>query len=241
MWHDTNYAAQMKEADKAGLNPGLLYGGGGGGGTTAGSQAGNVSGGQAQQNPGEVQKGMGIGLETMQLSLLNAQKELLESQKKKIDSEVPVNEASVPKINSETNANEMANKWEAWKQSHNEEGYRVDQGVAYNKDGTIAEGQNTKTWKESEGKMQYDKIFQEINGIMKENAIKDEQVSQVIAATAEIGQKIDLMKKQGVNIDQITSNLIKDGTIKQFEIDMNKIGLIHSSISDIIKLLIHKL
>ena len=40
IWEKTNYKAQMGQLEKAGLNPGLIYGmGGGGGGTVGGSSA----------------------------------------------------------------------------------------------------------------------------------------------------------------------------------------------------------
>jgi primosomal protein N' len=48
MWKKTNYPAQMKMMEEAGLNPALMYGMSGGGGTTTGSQGGgSASGGQA--------------------------------------------------------------------------------------------------------------------------------------------------------------------------------------------------
>lgn len=80
MWHDTNYGAQVDELNKAGLNPGLLYGKGGSGGTTTGSANGSVSGGSAQQNPGEVQQMMAIELQTQ---LQQAQIEVMKSQAEK--------------------------------------------------------------------------------------------------------------------------------------------------------------
>lgn len=80
MWHDTNYWAQVAELEKAGLNPGLLYGMSGGGGVTTGSPQGNVSGGSAQQNAGEVQQMMGIGL---QLKMQEAQIKVMETQAEK--------------------------------------------------------------------------------------------------------------------------------------------------------------
>lgn len=72
MWEDTNYAAQRKQMEKAGLNVGLMYGSAGAGGTTQGAGAGNVTGGNAPVGGGEV--GMGI-----QLALLKAQKDNIEA------------------------------------------------------------------------------------------------------------------------------------------------------------------
>lgn len=81
MWHDTNYSAQVSELEKAGLNPGLLYGQGGGGGTTTGSGGGaKVTGAQAPVGGGEI---MGM----MQLRSQQAQIDLMKAQAKKTDVE----------------------------------------------------------------------------------------------------------------------------------------------------------
>lgn len=77
MWLKTNYPAQVEQLQKAGLNPGLLYGMSGGGGTTASISTGNVEGGKAPQGGGEIQSVMGMG---MQLQLMDAQRKVLESQ-----------------------------------------------------------------------------------------------------------------------------------------------------------------
>lgn len=75
MWHDTNYAAQIAEMEKAGVNPGLLYGMSGGGGTTASTAPGNISGASAPTGkPISADTGMG-----MQLQLMKAQKENIEA------------------------------------------------------------------------------------------------------------------------------------------------------------------
>lgn len=79
MWLDTNYKAQVEQLNKAGLNPALLYGKGGPGGTI-GSAQGSVSGGTAQQNPGEIQQMLGMGI---QMRLLQAQEENIKADTKK--------------------------------------------------------------------------------------------------------------------------------------------------------------
>lgn len=84
MWLKTNYGAQMEQLTKAGLNPGLIYGMGGSGGATTGNAQGNVTGAQAQQNPGEIQQMMGIGLQSQ---LQAAQIKLMESQAKNLDAD----------------------------------------------------------------------------------------------------------------------------------------------------------
>ena len=48
LWDQTNYEAQVKHMNKAGLGIGLMYGGSGAGGATTGSQTGgSAQGGQA--------------------------------------------------------------------------------------------------------------------------------------------------------------------------------------------------
>lgn len=49
-WKDTNYNAQRKELEKAGLNVGLLYGGSGSGGATANTGSGGSAPSQAPTN-----------------------------------------------------------------------------------------------------------------------------------------------------------------------------------------------
>ena len=100
MWHDTNYDAQRKELEKAGLNPALMYGMGGGGGTTTGSGGGNVQGGSAPQGGGEIQGMMGMG---MQLPMIMAQKELVEAQTKKTEAEeIKTKGADTENVNADT-------------------------------------------------------------------------------------------------------------------------------------------
>lgn len=83
MWRATSYGAQKAEMEKAGLNPGLMYGMGGGGGQTA-SVATGSGGGKAPVGGGEIMGAMGMG---MQMQLLKAQKENIEADtlKKKAD------------------------------------------------------------------------------------------------------------------------------------------------------------
>lgn len=76
LWDATNYSAQKQQMEKAGLNPALMYGmSGGGGATAAAGTGGSVSGGSAQQNPGEMAM-------ALNLQLLRAQKENIEADTK---------------------------------------------------------------------------------------------------------------------------------------------------------------
>lgn len=99
MWKDTNYSAQMAELEKAGLNPGLLYGMGGGGGTTTGSPNTGIPQGSAGRGPSEI---LGMGMNYAELQLLKAQKENIEADTASKRADVGVKEATVPKLGAET-------------------------------------------------------------------------------------------------------------------------------------------
>lgn len=81
-WKDTNYSAQVAEMEKAGLNPGLMYGMGGGGGTTANAgSGGGASGGSA---PGQAPMEIGSALNN---ALMMSQKALIDAQTNKTNAE----------------------------------------------------------------------------------------------------------------------------------------------------------
>lgn len=79
LWKQTSYPAQMEQLEKAGLNPGLLYGQGGGGGQTASIAQGSVSSGEAPKGGGEI---MGMALMRAQIQNIqaNTQKTVAEAQ-----------------------------------------------------------------------------------------------------------------------------------------------------------------
>lgn len=85
MWKDTNYGAQVAELEKAGLNPGLLYGMSGGGGTTTGSTGGpSVTGGQAPAGGREL---LDFSNQALQMGIMRAQKANIEADTKKKEAE----------------------------------------------------------------------------------------------------------------------------------------------------------
>ena len=80
MWKATNYGAQMEELEKAGLNPGLIYGMSGGGGVTTGSGGGSVTGATASQGGGgELGLGLQMATQAAQLAIMEAQKKNIEA------------------------------------------------------------------------------------------------------------------------------------------------------------------
>ena len=62
MWHATNYSAQVKELDKAGLNRGLMYEGSGPGGALAQQPSGGASGASASNNGATSGMGLQVGI-----------------------------------------------------------------------------------------------------------------------------------------------------------------------------------
>lgn len=81
-WNKTNYEAQRKHMENAGLNVGLMYEGAGQGGTT--TQTGNVSGGDAPIR--EKTAGMGMQL-ALQMAMQKAQIENIEATTQKTKTE----------------------------------------------------------------------------------------------------------------------------------------------------------
>lgn len=74
-WNKTSYGAQLANMKKAGLSPGLMYGGGPGAGGTTGGGVPSLGGGSAQYND-TAGKGMNNGMAMMnaaQLGLIDAQ------------------------------------------------------------------------------------------------------------------------------------------------------------------------
>lgn len=83
LWERTNLKAQREQMEKAGFSPGLMMSKGGAPGSTN-TPTGNVTGANAQQNPGEAAMGLQIGL---QAAMQQAQIENIKAntQKTKVD------------------------------------------------------------------------------------------------------------------------------------------------------------
>lgn len=99
-WEKTNYDAQRKQMEKAGLNVGMMYGGTGSGGTTQGGSAGQVTGGTASGGTGEIGMAIQLGL---QQEMQKAQIELAKSQSEKNAAETEkISGADTTKTTTET-------------------------------------------------------------------------------------------------------------------------------------------
>lgn len=82
MWEETNYAAQMEQIKKAGLNPAMIYAGGGDGGSTGNIGTSQASD-EAEQSKAQSAK-QGIGIES---AMMQAQIENLEANTRKTNVE----------------------------------------------------------------------------------------------------------------------------------------------------------
>lgn len=103
MWEDTNYAAQVYQLEKAGLNPALLYGkGGGGGGTVAQGSGGIPSGNAPRIDIGmALQQGAQLAVAKAQAENLQANTEKTQAEKAEIEARTPTHAKQIEKTNSE--------------------------------------------------------------------------------------------------------------------------------------------
>lgn len=95
MWLNTNAKAQMEQLQKAGLNPGLMYGQGGPGGTTSAGSGGGASGGagaKAENLPFAMDIGSLLAGRKLQKEL-----ELLDAQKNNVDADTNVKQVDASK------------------------------------------------------------------------------------------------------------------------------------------------
>lgn len=95
MWKKTNYSAQVKELQKAGLNVGLMYKGAGAGGGTVGNANGNVSQGQ---NKIDMIGGMQMMLQS---KLQEAEIKKIEAETKEVEARTPTYSKGIEKTDNE--------------------------------------------------------------------------------------------------------------------------------------------
>lgn len=83
MWHDTNYTAQLKEADKAGISKAAAIGGGGSG-VGQGASVSGVSGGQAADAAGTQMAGIQQQMAMAQIANMSANTEKTKAETRNI-------------------------------------------------------------------------------------------------------------------------------------------------------------
>ena len=103
MWKATNYGAQTKEMEAAGLSKGLMYGGGGG-------QAASTAGGDGMQPSGPKMNPVEVALQQQAMGLQLRQ---IEAQNKLASAETAKTLAEANKIAGvDTKGQELSNKWQ---------------------------------------------------------------------------------------------------------------------------------
>lgn len=111
IWNATNYSAQKAHMEKAGLNPGLLYGMGGSGGATTG----NANAPMPDTARANIGMGIGSGSNAAELALLNAQRENIDADTKLKETEAKLKggpQTAQTEMQTEVLAQELANKRE---------------------------------------------------------------------------------------------------------------------------------
>lgn len=222
MWKATSYGGQMEQMNKAGVNPSLMYGMGGGGGQSTGQANGNVSGGSAPQGGREIQDITGMAMQ------MKAQLELLQAQKENINADTDNKKAETGYTGGVKTDN---TKMDTTVKQQTQWSMGLDNAAKEYIAKVDLEGKDTSDYG---GTMRAEGERQKLNITGAEIALKGKQ-------WAEIAQKIELMGKQGMTQDQITQNLVKDGTLKDAEIEWNKIGLKQGDAGKFVVELIKKL
>lgn len=222
MWLNTGVKGQMDQIKKAGLNPALMYSGGGGGGGSTAISTGNVSAGNAPTGGRETQDMISIGMQ------MKAQNELLQAQKENIEADTVNKKAETTYTGGVKTANTQAN---TSVQQANSWSTGLDNAVKDYLQRTDLEGKETTDYGST---MKAESERQKLNMQNADNALRGKQWE-------EIAKKIEIMGKQGLNIEAVTENLAKDGTIKDAEIAWNKLGLKQGDAGKFIVELIKKL
>lgn len=171
MWKATNYSAQTKEMEAAGLSKGLMYGGGGG-------QAASTAGGDGMQPSGPRMNPVEAALQQQAMGL---QLKQIEAQNKLASAETAKTLAEANKIAGvDTKGQELSNKWQ-----------EIENRIQLSKE-NIAESNVTEAaanakkavelWKQEALNTQYldetqekrvTKLISEIALIQKEGAVQD--------------------------------------------------------------------
>lgn len=180
LWLKTNYSAQRRELEKAGLNPGLLYGMGGSGGGSIGSSSAMPT----------AQGGGNFDIaQAAQLALINAQKEKIEAETANLKNENPkgVQETKSIEIDNEIKSIERDIKKNTW---------TIEQDARSNEAQARALVADNMVQLALSGKLA-EKSEAEIESILLSNAKSKEERRLIIKQMDEIE-----LKMQGMKIEQ---------------------------------------
>lgn len=174
-WNDTNYAAQVKHMEDAGLSVGMMYGqGGAGGATTNAGSGGSAAGGQVQQGKYlDVKQGADMG----QMMMLGAQIEQMK--------------AGTEKLKAETNKIAGVDTAEGESRiSLNESGARLNLSKEEVNQSAIELNKST---------MEVQSSVVKLNGIL--GNLNEQKVQESIAKTSIDNSTIKWMEETGLNVN----------------------------------------
>lgn len=224
-WKDTNYPAQKKQLQEAGLNAGLLYGMGGTGGATTGSVG---AGSAAMENVYDIGQGINRAAATAQIEATRAQTEKTKAETAKIegvDTEKTKADAELAKISTRFKTIETGISEETRQ-------YQIEQIVdeakkinyeAYN------EGIHAKINEETyQARIQATK--EAAIGAMLSNQLTNEQIKQVITG---IEQRYEELRLQGQSINQSKYNTEKIAEAMLWGAGINAAGNIVNNVIDV--------
>lgn len=171
MWLKTNYSAQARELEKAGLNKALMYGMGGGGGATVGGGAPSVPTGSGPRGGGEIQDMIGMGL---QLDMQRAQTDLLKAQAENIRTDTK-KKGGVDTENVAMQTEKLFQEWQNLKQTHTLQGLEI----------ALKNIQNFEQQTSQENRLKYIETqtktaLHNLNIVKNENKISDDTVNDQI-------------------------------------------------------------
>lgn len=217
MWKATNYGAQTKEMEAAGLSKGLMYGGGGG-------QAASTAGGDGMQPSGPRMNPVEAALQQQAMGL---QLKQIEAQNKLANAETAKTLAEANKIAGvDTKGQELSNKWQ-----------EIENRIQLSKE-NIAESNVTEAaanakkavelWKQEALNTQYldetqeervTKLISEIALIQKEGAVQESIVDVNYNTARRIEKEVE-----NFYYEMITKRMSAEAAQKQADAMVNKVA-----------------
>lgn len=212
-WQKTGYVGQVQQAEKANLNPALIYGGNGGGGATTGNQGGSVTGATASDAASRDNATTNLVNTISTMGLTLAQTQLAEANKEKVTTEIPKIQADTSNTKANTENTEAQTTGQNIQNT-------LDQGALSNRLSTINSNAN-KALEESMIAFQNSQINQ---GTMEAQITKIKQ--DAINSTIQ-----EQVMQQGIKVDQATINNITNSIQqkwKQLDLEQQNQGAQHT-------------
>lgn len=216
MWERTNYPAQRKQMEKAGLNVGLMYGMGGAGGATTGNAGGMPTAGSVQTYAPDAQGAVGnAGMALMnaaQIKLLEAQARNLDADTNKtsgvdtegvtLDNRLKAVQAEISEATTLEQLQIVENKWVQAMQETNMNAINL---------GTLDATQKEK--------IEQERLQTVMMGV--EIANKKAQTQLTEAETKEVAIKIDKMVTEIQNMQNLTAIQMQDMLSRKMQVEFN--------------------